>query len=84
MIEDRATEILSESIRTQCESSIKQLARNVVKKFNDGPRPKERSIIKLNLEVELHADLLYEIEEYLATQANGKKKFRKNFYKRRG
>ena len=84
MIEDKAVEILVESIKKQADISIEEIARRVVRRFNEGPKPEKGKIINLSLELNLNADLLYEIEEYLASKQNGKKKFRKNFYKRRG
>ena len=83
MIEDHAVKILVESIKQECESTIEDIARRLVKKFNEGPKPDEGQMLNLKLELNISTDLLYEIEEYLAAKQNGKKKFRRNFYRKR-
>lgn len=83
MIEDNAVKILVESIKQECESTIEDIARRLVRKFNQGPKPIEGQMLNLKLDLNISTDLLYEIEEYLAAKQNGKKKFRKNFYRKR-
>ena len=81
MNKERATYILAASIEKQAKVVIFKLAKNIINKF-DIEKTEPGQSIKLHLEFNILTDLLFEIEEHLLIEANGKKK-RKRLLKKK-
>ena len=82
MNKERASHILAASIEAQTKINILKIAKAVIDKFKIS-RPELGEKITLSLELNITTDLLFEIEDYLITETNGRKKRKRIIKKRR-